>query len=286
LTQLTAAEEKLGEPPDVEHDFWALFALRTVGLMNITVDEEKATEYIVDRMLQDTDSNFFLRIVDMRSFFKDGTTLLTRELMKRLVHHYLQKYKYVEGGDNSWLYAIDYDREKSKPMTIYDYAYYADGWFATYDFLLMQVMCSVFFCMDVGVILVMFVAFVTKMATAAVLAIVLYQFSKRNESHESKSLADRLRVLICRGTFAALCMNISFVSLLAWVMPLGYSKILAITGMSLAASMIRISFIIARTGKRGKDFMLLLLLHVVLYTFIPAWNIMTGHGKNTQNESA
>jgi hypothetical protein len=128
LTQLTAAEEKLGEPPDVEHDFWALFSLRTVGLMNITVDEETATEYIVDKMLQDTN---FVCIDDMRSFFNDGYTLLTRELVKRLVHHYLQKYKYVEGGDNSWIYAIDDDREKSKPLTIYDYAYYEDGWFAT-----------------------------------------------------------------------------------------------------------------------------------------------------------
>jgi hypothetical protein len=90
----------------------------------------------------------------------------------------LQKYIYVEGGDNSWIYAIDDDREKSKPMTIYDYAYYGDGWFATYDFLLMQVMCPVFFCMDVGVVLVMNVAFVTKMATIDVVAIVLYQVSK------------------------------------------------------------------------------------------------------------
>jgi hypothetical protein len=153
--------------------------------------------------------------------------------------------------------------------------------------------------MDVGVILVMFVAFVTKMATAAVLAIALYQVSKRNESHEiihtnrrmnmqsprKWSLADRLRVLICRGTFAALWINSSFVSLLAWVIPLGYSKILAIISMTLAALMIRI-FVATTTGKRGKDFILLLLLHVFLYAFIPAWNMMAGYGENTQNESA
>jgi hypothetical protein len=104
------------------------------------------------------------------------------------------------------------------------------------------------------------------------------------QSPRNLSFGDRLRVLICRGTFAALCINISFVSLLAWVMPLGYSKILAFIGMSLAASMDCISSLLARTGKRGKDFMLLLFLHVVLYTFIPAWNMMTGHhgGGNTR----
>lgn len=107
--------------------------------------------------------------------------------------------------------------------------------------------------------------------------------SRWHEHAESKKI-ELIRPVasshMSRRFSSPLCINnISVVSLLAWAMPLGYSKSLAMVGMSLAAAMLFICFLSARTGKRGKHFILVFFLHEVLHAFIQAWNMMTVDGK-------